>query len=49
MEIMDGGEETPLSVDRPRGMEVPQSLEMNENLYLTIGYLLRNEHIELRF
>ena len=41
--VTSGGEETPLSVVRPCGMEVPPSkaLDMSGSPYLTIGYLLR--------
>ena len=39
---MDGGEETPLSIVRPCGMEILPSgaLGMNGSLYLTIDYIL---------
>ena len=41
--ITGGGEEIPLSIVRPCGMEVPPSeaLDMNGSLHLTVSYLLR--------
>jgi len=45
MWVMGGGEETPLSAVRPRGMGVPPSraLDISGSPHLTIGYLLRGE------
>ena len=45
MEVMDGGEEIPLNLVRPCGMEVPPNgaLNMKESPPLIIGYLLSNE------
>ena len=46
MEIMGGGEETPLTIVKLCGMEVPSSgaLSMSRSLHLNIGYLLRDEY-----
>ena len=46
MGIRDSSEETLLSIVRPCGMEVPPSgaFKMSESLYLTIDYLLKDEH-----
>ena len=49
MEVMGGGEETPLSVVRPYEMGVPPSgaLDVSKRTHLTIDYLLRCEQEDL--
>ena len=49
MEIMHGGNGTPLSAVRPRGMDVTfrKALDMYGSLHLTILYLLRDEQGDL--
>ena len=45
MEVIHGGNGTPLSVVRPCGMDVTpkKALDMYESPHLTIPYLLRDE------
>ena len=46
---MDNGEETPISAVRLYRMGIPpnRASNMNESLYLIIGYLLRDDYREL--
>ena len=45
MGVTSGGEETPLNMLRPCGMEVPPNgtLDINESLHLIIDYLQKNK------
>ena len=47
---MGGSNEIPPSVDRSCRIGIPpnEALNMNRSLYLIIGYLLRNEHEDLK-
>ena len=51
IEIIGGGEKTPLNTIRLFGMEVPPSgaLNMSRSPYLTIGYLLIDVLKDLEF